>query len=241
MEWNPSDTVTVGGIFVGFIILFLGLIKMVGKRTDPMLADALKAVIDSNTKRDGANEKSDERWASLVGALVVALEKNTTVMDAISGRIALSETNATARQSEMMEAWRIFRGSVTGEHNAHNETLALIVPAIERLSSLQSIKIEQSEGLKQLMGDSISSQEQKYDQILAALNRIERGFEIYKQDSAREVAKLQAELDVVKDDIGQIKPIISPAAITARDLIIDLAGAAPTEPKEDKTEDGTDV
>jgi uncharacterized phage infection (PIP) family protein YhgE len=69
MEWNPSDTVTIGSLLAGLIAVMIFMLRNMGQRTDPALIQLLNKNMDNSTKQTNLFNKLDSNMDKLADTL----------------------------------------------------------------------------------------------------------------------------------------------------------------------------
>lgn len=210
MEWNPTETVTIGGVFVGIVVLLLGIVRIIGQRSDPQLLAFLTSYADGN--KDAFDRLADniEKSNDILSALKEGME---SLSRSIAAQFALLENNTLKQNNEVIQVFKAFRDSVQKEHTfalgAIQAIPEVIKPAIAELTAQQAATEKSNKGMQTIMEGVAKTQSATNGEILQALQRIQETLDGLKTEMAERVEKIEADVDVIKADL--MKPPTTPA------------------------------
>jgi len=212
MEWTAPETITVGTIIFGVLML---LNRFIGQRTDPKLLEVFHRAMDGFSDVRSTMLQNTEKTNQAYSLLAENVRVSNQASMALVNRVELSEKNAIDSYERVISVFSTFSESVFGQHKIHLEATQGIVPQLEtKLTELenQQRKTEQSnQGLKDVMDNATTTQNQILREIQAAVARIELGLEKWERDSSEQIEKIEQDLAVVKADIAKVHAAPEPA------------------------------
>jgi len=236
MEWTLPETVTVGGIIIGVLFLLREIVKLLAQRTERPDSAVMKALEQNNTIVIKALEGFDELRTTISAmrttserqaeALTTLATGMTTSFQALLNRVETGESAQVKQSLELIDVFRSFTVSVREDHARHYEELVQIKPSIAELAKVQTAKLEQSEGLKQIMSATIDEQHRTNGEVMAALRRIQETLDELKREFPERIEKIEQDVNALRVDV-----LAEKAKSKAHADLSPLTPTPPTEPE----------
>jgi chromosome segregation ATPase len=211
MEWDPSDTVTVGAILSGIVFVLLaiigilrGMFSVVGKRTDPVLAQLLNRQMDTQDKRDKA---LDELIKSIADDRRESNKEHRGIMDIISK----FNTENTAKLDSTIKATEALPGAmgvltqqlIQAENKI--EDMGKTMEGVGKTMGDQTIKLEDVLQAIQKVSDQLETMNNQFNDWRNE-NRIKEDENRKREEQNRKrEAEFEERLEKTTQDVAQIQ------------------------------------
>jgi len=223
MEWTLPETVSVATIMAAVLLL---LYRFIGQRADPNLMALYNQTNTLLAKSMDGFDKLEITLQQHATALQNLTNGTTASFAAILQRVEMGEAQSVTQSNELIAVFRSFTVSVREDHDRALQEIMSIKPTIAELAQVQTAKLEQSEGLKQIMSATIDEQHRTNGEVMAALRRIQETLDELKREFPERIEKIEQDVNALRVDV-----LAEKAKSKAHADLSPLTPTPPTEPE----------